>query len=258
LRLMDGWLLSSDFGEVINIYNAWAKQLNALWAWKELLQELGDDDNRWGVQHQFVSPLAYFCMHQPASLRDLILRFGTMAFHLGNLNGARINYKDQLPQDRKIFERLQKDIANASEYFLSRTEGEKQLRSVSQGWEEADSFLSNLKRLNAQDYKSKTKDWRNRATHFIAPRLDRGHVQPVRRRVAFREVKVFNPDGSFTLGADKKTMQICYDWGGDEPLNLSAVVSENQIQCEIARSLLSNCESVLRRICLLRSRELSQ
>jgi hypothetical protein len=242
LRMLDGELLTSDFRDIINAINAWRHRLDSWFAWNQVIVNL-EEDHAWNIRFEFTEPLAYFCMNQPSSFRDLLTKFATMAIHLGNLN-YEANYKDELLEDKQIFKRLQKGHAKPYECFLTRDSAESQFRNISNGWQSASRVIELIECLDNDTYKERTKGWRNKSAHYIAPRFDFGYTQLVTRSVGFKEALSSPANVSNEKKSGLSEMQISYGFGGTEALSVAEAHRANREQYDIGYCALRACEQI--------------
>lgn len=208
------FMVDGELRESINKLNAWLRCLADLKVWQELLSGYEDED-AWSLRLHFIEPLVYYCMLEPSSTRDRLGQVATNGVHQINLSIDN-GYKDNLEQD------LLK-----SGQFLSRKRIEAQLGRLSKRWTAGDRLLVALQNLDSEAYRLKTFDYRNAASHFIAPRLEFGEVQFVTRRIKPLSALVKQADGTFKLleSPDKKC--VSYGFGGIRPLSLSEIIEAN-------------------------------
>lgn len=84
-------------------------------------------------------------------------------------------------------------------------------------------FLERLVALDDKTYRTGTSDFRNRASHAIAPRLEEGFTQMVTRSVGPYEDFVQQTDGTFKRVPDPNRLAVYYGFGGTPPLPLKTV-----------------------------------
>jgi hypothetical protein len=238
LRPFDAEHLASDFCDVINQYHAWSLRLNSWAKWNGILKGYQNQDQQaWMIRSSFLEPVAFFCLHQPASFKDLLIKYCTMAFHLANLSRDPF-YPDELAEDNEIFKRLQKNDANAHKYFLSRRAALKQLEEISSKWAIGAQIIQLISDLDDADYGDKSQGWRNHSAHYIAPRLHFGGTRPVKRQVHFAESWIKQGDGTISISEDRNKKAISYSFGHTEPLNAEAIYQANAQQLKCAELAL--------------------
>jgi hypothetical protein len=237
--------LAYDLMEIINCYHDWTIRLQSWRTWNQILKGYSDNEKKaWEIRHEFLEPTAFFCLHQPASFKDLLIKYCTMSFHFGNLE-RNPEYKDELEEDKEIFRRLQNNHSQPYDYFLSRSKAIDQLVKLSGSWAMAKKILDDLTELDSKTYKDKSKNWRNSSAHYIAPRLQFGDVRPVTRYVSFHEQLVYQPDGTVSISEDKTRKQIFYGFGGTGPLNLEEIYEINTKQNKIVYGIISSIHELL-------------
>lgn len=239
-------LISSNLNELINAINAWNHRLRSWAAWNRVLATISDEHDRWDVRSEFAEPLAYFCLHQPASTRDRLTRFATQVVHVGNLRMVA-GYRDVLAEDAKVFKRLQQDHRKPHAVFLNRGEAEAQFRDKSGEWREAGALMACIQQLDSDDCRDATGDWRNRAAHGIAQHFEFGEVERVTRWVGFARDLVKVP-GGVEFKEDRSRRAVSYDFGGYDALNLDEMLGANQSQFGVAMLAMDACETLLREV----------
>lgn len=239
-------MLGSNLNELINAINAWNHRLRSWAAWNRVLASISNLKERWDIRSEFVEPLAYFCLQQPAGARDRLIQFATQVAHFGNLR-VLAGYPDVLAEDAKVLKRLQKNHKKPHAVFLSREEAEVQFRNKSCEWREAGALMALVQQLDDEDYRAATGDWRNRAAHGIAQHFEFGTVERVTRKVGFAEVSVEVP-GGLEFREDRSRSAISYVFGGFDALNLDEVLGANQSQLDIAMRAMDACGALLREV----------
>jgi len=229
-------MVEGELRETINQLNSWRRYLNDLDIWNLVLAEYGEDDSLQIALH-FVLQLVHFCMHQPAAIRDLLIRVATNGIHQANLI-CRDGYLDLLDQDALV--------PKGKEGFLSRRAAENQLRRVSRGWESGATLLDALAKLDNQQYRNATLNYRNRASHFIAPRLLAGQVELYLRFLTPAHRRVDNEDGSFSYVEVPNKKVVAYGLGGIDPFSLDDIIRLNKPQYLCAVEALSAYQILLR------------
>jgi hypothetical protein len=227
-----GLMIGDELRELINELNCWQGYLGDLRIWLELLNSYADED-AWRLRHHFVEPLVRCCMLQPSSTRDRLGRVATNGVHQANLC-VDTDYKDFLDQDKRK--------------FLSRKERETQLERLLNRWETGAQLVVALQKLDSDLHRQKTFDYRNEASHFIAPRLEFGEVQFVTRQVgSFPEV-VKQADGSYQLIENPQKASVSYRLGGIRPLTLAEIIEINSHEYDCAVAALEAYSDLLREV----------
>lgn len=228
-------MVSGELQEAINLMNAWRSNLFHLDIWSKVLLAYEEHDAR-SIQLHFVEPIAFFCMHQPSAARDRMGRIATNSIHQANL-ATDPNHKDRLDQDKK-----------KPGQFQSRREVEAQLKRICDRWLHGKSLVSVLKKLDSSRYRKQTFDFRNQASHFIAPRIEAGIVQPVTRQLVPRTEMVMQSDGTYRLENVADETAVSYGIGGIMPLSLDKVIEANMAEYQFASELLQVYSELLREI----------
>ncbi len=226
-----GWMVSGELRDSTNLINAWWRNLDQLAVWNLVLREYGEME-AWDIRIHLVEPLAHFCLLQPSATRDRVGLIATNAVHQANLALAS-GYQDVLDQDHK--HRGQ---------FLRRNEVEKQLGRIGVGWKSIKELAQALVELDGPEHRRTTFDFRNRVSHFIAPRLELGCVSNFSREIVPREKLVKRPDGRYQAEKCPEEKVVRYGWGELEPLTLNEIVEVNTAQYLLALQV-HNCYSKL-------------
>lgn len=137
-------------------------------------------------------------------------------------------------------------MRKGKEGFLSRRAAENQLRRVGGGWKSGATLLDALAKLDNRQYRNATLDYRNRASHFIAPRLLAGQVELYLRFLTPAQRIVDNEDGSFSVVEVPNKKVVAYGLGGIDPFSLDDIIKLNKPQYLYAVEALSIYETLLR------------
>lgn len=212
-----GLMVSGELQESINQLNRWSMHLYWLRAWDDVL--LGYDEiDAWKIRNQFVEAIAHFCIFQPSAARDRLGRIASNAVHQANL--ATINgYRDELEQDRR-----------RSGKHLKRYEVERQLNMTGVHWTSTVALLQALQQLDDSDCRKRTFDFRNRASHYIAPRIEFGFVTSITREIVPATEMVKQPDGYYRAEEISGKKVVSYGFGETSPLPLKEVIDANWVQ----------------------------
>ena len=228
-------MVGGELAESINELNAWVYHLNKLKTWHDLLVTYEDEDAG-ALRFHFVEPLVRYCMLQPSSTRDRLVRVATNGVHQINL-AVDSDYEDVLDQDKLREGR-----------FLGRKMAEAHLERLVKSWALGDSLMIALRRLDSGAHRRATLDYRNEASHFIAPRLEFGEVQLVTRRFLpdseFEQLQQFMGD-TFSIQYSRK-LRVSYGFGGIRPLSLAEIIEINSQEYEFAVSALDAYSDLLR------------
>lgn len=224
-------IVSGELSETINQLNAWCEWLMHLAVWTEVLDEF-DEQDAWTVQHSYVDPLAHVCLTQPSAVRDRFGYIATNAIHQANLNIVG-GYKDRLQQD-------------AQKHPLSRKSLEDQLRNIGKYWTETPAFIEALQRIDSEAFRRASNNYRNMASHAIAPRFRIGTTNFVVRRMTACQEMVKQPDGGYLLVEHPTKKSASYGFGGTEPLDLRQVHALSLGEFTNAVSAFTTYSSLLR------------
>jgi hypothetical protein len=101
--------------------------------------------------------------------------------------------------------------------------------------------------IDEDDYLESTRNFRNLASHAIAPRLTVGHTSMVVRRIVPGTTMVQQPNGSFKDEAVQGKQRVSYGFGGTEPLQMRAVFEANLAEFVKASTCFNSYVNVLNR-----------
>jgi hypothetical protein len=223
-----GMQVNEDTSELINELNLWRENLLLMSIWIGILKDKPvDDDEAWSIQRHFVDPLAFHCLFQPSATRD---RFGLVAetaMHQANLT-VKHGYKDRLVQDDDMGGKKKRNR------HLSRSEREKQLKSLGKGWKAFSPFKQALGMIDNKAYRKQTVNFRNRASHGIAPRFRIGITNFITRRVVPATKIETQPDGTVLETEIPGKLAVSYGIGGTPPLRFEDVYEANMQQYSAA------------------------
>jgi hypothetical protein len=195
--------IANDLSELINQLHSWHDNLVCWTIWNEVLK-LFSGTEEWSIRHQYVEVIAYYCMLQPSATRE---RFGTIAttfLHHANLTLVT-DYKDQLDQDQHG--------------YLSRRKRDTQLNRIGKSHQSFEKFHNNLKRLDDKSFNQNSYNFRDLASHGIAPRFEQGETSLVKRSFIAWEDLVEQPDGSYLPVKHPTKKSVSYGIGGSQPLS---------------------------------------
>lgn len=217
-------MIKNELCELTNQLNYWRINLRRWHAWNEVLQ-LQDTDARWQSAWEWVEPLAFYCMFQPSASRDRFIMVATNALHQVRmaLDGA---IKDELlgdpttPEDHRV--------------FPSRRDKEKQLKTFVKPWSKGKAFIQALGQLDDCEYRALTGDFRNRASHGIAPRFSMGITSTVIRTRTQAMKMEQQPDGTYKDVPVPGQLWTSYAFGGTPPLSMPDAWKANLAQFEHA------------------------
>jgi len=214
-----GHLMAGELMESINLLNQWAIDLADLRTWSDVLSDYHEDDF-FDLFSHFVDPLLFRSLFQPSSTRDRLGKVATNVIHQAHLI-IESGYKDVLDQDNE-------------KRFLLRRGVEKQLERLAKRWSNGNHLLAVLKALDSSEYRKKTSDFRNRASHFLAPRVEQGAVFFVSRERHPWTKLIQQADGNYAEKEVPGKTGVAYGYSYLEPLSLSQIIEANFRQFELA------------------------
>lgn len=175
--LIADFLVDGELRELTNTLNEWRGALRRWHVWLAVLDEFSAED-AWSLQWEFVESLAFHGLFYPSATRDRFTFVATNALHQVRM-AADAAYPDRLAADPKPGK-------EDKPRFMPRKDSEAQLEVIVSTLEGGASLVSTLRSLDEDDYLELTKNFRNLASHAIAPRLSVGITNTVVRRVARR------------------------------------------------------------------------
>lgn len=226
-------LIDGELRESINLLNEWGISLVDLEIWSEILCDYNEDD-AWSLRLHFVEPLVHRCMLQPSSTRDRLGLVATNSIHQANLCTVT-GYKDVLDQDKPKRRK-----------FMRRTEVEIQLERLVKHWSSGDRLLAALQSLDSPSHRQQTYDYRNRASHFIAPRLELGAVYFVSRKVAPWTKLVLQKDGTYIEEEVPEKTGVEYGFSFLQPVSLKEIIEINLSEYRFAFAAMQAYSELLR------------
>jgi hypothetical protein len=201
-------MIAGELTETTNQLNAWGDWLLHLSLWAEVLSEF-DEQDAWTIQHSYIDPLAQVCLTQPSATRDRFGHIATDAIHQANLCTVE-GYKDHLIQDDRTRP-------------LSREERENQIKIIGARWGKTSAFRQALTSLDTKTYRDATRNYRNLASHAIAPRFRFGITNMVARSIRPVTEMVEQPNGTYVPTPHPSQKCVSYAFGGTEALDLQEV-----------------------------------
>lgn len=201
-------MVAGELSETINQLNAWCEWLLYLSLWTDVLNEF-DEQDAWTIQHSYVDQLAQVCLTQPSAVRDRFGHIATNAIHQANLCIVD-GYEDRLIQD---------DLTRP----LSREKREDQVKTIGRHWAGTSAFYQALTGLDTKTFRKATKNYRNLASHAIAPRFRFGITNMVVRSIRSATEIIEQPDGTHISVPHPTKKCVSYAFGGTEALDLREV-----------------------------------
>ena len=233
-RFMRGEMIADHLQETTNLMNEWWSRLRDWSAWLAVHDAIADAHEAWRLRLDFVEPVVFWCMLRPSAMRDLFGFIATHALHQANLV-VDSNYRDQLDED-------------AEKWPLKRSKREQQLCRIGERWSGYILFAERLTEADCTSYRDLTFDYRNLASHGMAPRFEFGHTDFVLRAVVPKSELVWQADGSFSSEATSGKRTVSYAFGGTPPLKLREMHAANQSEFTHARAAFEAYRDLLREL----------
>ena len=212
-RMRMGVMLADHLREATNYMNEWWGRLRDWQTWLGVLDGIADEQQAWRVRAELVEPPVSWCRLRPSTMRDLLGFVATHAVHQANLVVDR-QYRDRLDED-------------SAKHHLKRKPREQQLRRVGRAWTRCKRLSEALSRIDTKTYRAVTHDYRNLASHGMAPRFEFGHTNYVRRAIVPKTELLPNADGSFSTPESSGKTVVSYAFGGVPPLSLREMHATN-------------------------------
>ena len=233
-RFMRGEMIADHLQETTNLMNEWWSRLRDWSAWLAVHDAIADAHEAWRLRLDLVEPLVFWCMLRPSAMRDLFGFIATHAVHQANLVVDR-NYRDRLDED-------------VEKWPLTRSKREQQLCRIGERWSGCILFAERLAEADCTSYRDLTFDYRNLASHGMAPRFEFGHTNFVRRAAVPKSELVPQMDGSFSSEATSGKKTVRYDFGGTPPLRLREMHAANQSEFADACAAFEAYRDLLREL----------
>lgn len=231
-------LVESELRELTNTLNEWRGALRRWYVWLGVLEGFTDDE-AWDLQWEFVESIAFQCLFYPSATRDRFTFVATNALHQVRMS-ADPAYPDRLVSDPKPGK-------EDKQRFLSRKKSEAQLEEIASTLDGGAAFTAALRLIDEDDYLELTRNFRNLASHAIAPRLTVGHTNMVVRRVLPATTLVKQPNGTYKDELVPGKQQVSYGFGGMEPLQMRTVFKANLAEFVKASICFNTYANVLNR-----------
>lgn len=234
LSLVDQ-LVRDELRELTNALNEWRGALLRWHVWMSVLDDFSEED-AWSLQWEFVESIAFQCMFYPVATRDRFTFVATNALHQVRM-AADGTYSDRLDSDPPK--------AGAKPRFLGRSQKEAQLGRIATPLQGGADFIATLRSLDGEGYRKLTNNFRNLASHAIAPRLSIGLTNTVVRRMIAATQLVQQANGTFNEEEVPGKQSVSYGFGGTPPLSMRAVFTGNLAEFEKARACFTAYVDVL-------------
>lgn len=214
-------MVRGDIREMTNELNQWKSLLMSWHAWLDVIDGYEEQQAR-EIQFEFVESIAFKCSFEPSATRDRFTFIAINAFHQALL-AFDFKYQDKLEIDKKI---------KKGKHPLRR-EKEEELISIfhkSKWKDEGVNLLKSIKELDGKEYRNITQDFRNLASHAIAPRFTVGHTNLVSRY--FKQTTKLEPigDGSWKEVEIPGSLSLVYGYGGTPPMSMQKIIEANRVE----------------------------
>lgn len=232
-----------DLQALINCFNAWVKEMRKWKAWIPILDDY-NDTQRWDLRFEFVDPIAHRCMLEPCAMRDRISNALYFLLHHANLSTAS-GYPDELATDQFEQDALRK--GRVKPQYLPRSKLDKQLDklSVKGHWNTAHAVIEKLELLDNETLREATLNYRNAASHSIAPRFEMGVIPYVKRQYKLAGSRIPQADGATPKREGQTGFVLSYGFGEHDPLQHAPTFRLIRAQLKLARDTLCAYEALL-------------
>lgn len=229
-HLLADLLIQDELREVTNRIHEWHDMLQRWHAWNQVAAAHAEI-RAWDLRREFMNPLMHTCLLMPSAMRDLFVFVATNAIHQISLSRYP-TYPDNLEGDPSALDPHPRP--------LSRRQKERRLTNIAKKVPQAVDFVKSLWRLDDEEYRTTTKDYRNLNSHAIGPRIALGNTRLVTRTVVPSTRLETQGDGTSRLVPIPGKYTATYGFGGLEPLDLEIARESSLSQYRIARSILEN------------------
>lgn len=233
---MAGAMLQDELREVTNRLHEWHRMLQRWHAWNKVVSTQ-EEMRAWSLRLEFMEPLMHTSLLMPSAFRDLFTFVGTNALHQVRLH-VEPGYKDVLEGDPSA--------SDPSPRPLSRRKKEARLTRLAAPLSGAAAFVRLVRKLDDEDYRVKTKNYRNANSHAIGPRIASGETGLVTRRVVPATRVETQADGTCRIVEVPGRYVASYGFGGVEPLDLEAARVASLDQYHVARICFDTFAAVVK------------
>lgn len=154
--------MSEHNRELANVINDFRRYLTSLSAWRNVLEDTDDEQEKYNIVTEYVSPLATLTLTLPYVIRSRFIFSSAHLSHQANKLKQDI-WVDDLPIDSKIY------FEDTDKY--------------SKAWKRYPKFKLALEKIANQKYNEATHDFRNQYNHRYSPHIEFGLTGLVRRTV---------------------------------------------------------------------------
>ena len=220
-----------ELQEVTNGLNRWWGSLRRWNAWVDVLDSFSGDE-AWLIQWEFAESVAFHCMFQPSATRDGLTLATTNAVHQALLTD------DASYQDRLDGEEIHED---GRQKILSRKRAERRLADLILRFTSNSDYLEALQRLDGPHYRESTANFRNQASHAIAPRFAIGFKKIVGRTLKLGP----NPYAPSTASHGRNAFHVQYEFGGTPPISMRGAFEATLIEFKHALETFAAYQQLL-------------
>lgn len=209
-RFMADAMLQDELREVTNRLHEWRDMLRRWHAWNKVVSTK-EDTPAWDLRREFMEPLMHTCLMMPSAVRDLLTFVGTNTLHQVRLH-IEPAYGDVLEGDPSA--------ANPAPRPLTRRKKESRLARIAAPLNGSAPFIEAIRQIDNEDFRAKTKDYRNLNSHAIGPRIALGQTRMVTRQAIPATRMEAQPDGTGRIVVMAGRYVASYSFGGMDPLDL--------------------------------------
>jgi hypothetical protein len=231
-------MVKGELNELTNDLNEWHDSLIRWYAWNKVIGPYSNIIDAWKLRSEFLGTRIHYCLFQPSSSRDRFTFIITNAMHQVRLMVEK-GYQDYLEGDPKTPDNIKKPK------YLIRRQKEKRLSKLISIWSEGAEVMRVLQTIDDEAYRKDTKDYRNRHSHVIGPRLGIGHIRFVTRHVSQCTTMTKQPDGTYLPIPTGKMAGSYGSGGGTPPLDLEKAHAANLAQYRRARKCYTSYRKLL-------------
>ena len=177
-------------------------------------------------------------------MRDRISNALYFLLHHANLSTAS-GYPDELATDQFEQDALRK--GRVKPQYLPRSKLDKQLDklSVKGHWNTAHAVIEKLELLDNETLREATLNYRNAASHSIAPRFEMGVIPYVKRQYKLAGSRIPQADGATPKREGQTGFVLSYGFGEHDPLQHAPTFRLIRAQLKLARDTLCAYEALL-------------
>jgi hypothetical protein len=202
--------------EIINFLNRFAHEIDVTEIWSRYIFPNYSEEEQFELTYHFLELPLYYCLNQPQGIRDSIIFTATHLCHQVN-NIVKIQgYKDDLPDDSKIYRKV--------------------FKNRSTHWNSAVKLLNALDDIASKDYVEKTSNYRNMVHHRIPPSLEYGITNFI-KRIGYKDnsFDYITFKNGVEVRKTNKSKGISYGIGGTPPLKSIELINSFKQQLDLLK-----------------------